>query len=62
MKWGMHLIADDECQNCVHARPIQKLKYQHACQHYNGPNCNLTYFCREGKEGSINAHKYKNIK
>lgn len=45
------IIADDACQNCVHARPIKMLTYKHACQHYNGPNCNLTYFCREDKEG-----------
>lgn len=47
------IIANDACQNCVHARPIQKLKYQHACQHYNGPNCNLTYFRNENKKGII---------
>lgn len=29
------------CQDCVYARPIQKLKYQHSCPHRkeNGNNC-----------------------
>lgn len=35
------IIADDACKDCVHARPIEKLKYQHSCQYRNGPNCNL---------------------
>lgn len=33
--------ADDACRDCVYARPIKKLKYQHSCQYRNGPNCNL---------------------
>ena len=35
------IIADDACRDCVYARPIKKLKYQHSCQYRNGPNCNL---------------------
>lgn len=57
------IIADEACQDCVHARPIKTLRYQHACQHYNGPNCNLTYFHNEYKEGSIiHVHENKPIK
>lgn len=56
------IIADDACQNCVYARPIQKLKYKHACPHYNGPDCNLTYFCNKDREGSIDVHENKHIK
>ena len=56
------IIADEACQDCVHARPIQKLKYQHACQYYNGPDCNLTYFYNTDREGSIDVHENKHIK
>ena len=56
------IIADEACQDCVHARPIQKLKYQHACPHYNEPDCNLTYFCNKDREGSIDVHENKHIK
>ena len=35
------VVSTGRCQNCVYARPIQKLKYQHACPHLkeNGHSC-----------------------